>query len=148
MSDADPERSAIGLFARACESLNEFARSLYASTRFNNIRTGADIRYYETGWRLEKWVEAEIGQTQESVVVWWLELGAGESGGWLLESHLAITPEGEFITLPTRVAGSLTDLEEQLRVSIEELITALDRNHEFARAVAEAGMNPSVHLGS
>lgn len=141
MSDAKSERSAIGLFARACESLNEFARSLRASTLFNNISAGADIRYYETGWRLEKWVEAEIDQHKESGVVWWLELGAGEPGGWLLESHLAITPEGEFINLPARVANSLTELEEQLRLSVDELITALDRNQEFAKAVEEARIN-------
>jgi hypothetical protein len=135
MSDAEPERSAIGLFARACESLNEFARSLRVSTLFNNVRAGADIRYYETGWRLEKWIEASLVQARESGAVWWLELGPNESGGWLLESHLAITPEGEFINLPTRVANSLTDLEEQLRVSVDELVTALDRNYEFAKAV-------------
>ena len=140
MSDAEPEMTAIGLFAQACESLNEFARSLRASTLFNNVRSGADIRYYETGWRLEKWVEADIDQAKESdVVVWWLELGAGESGGWLLESHLAITPEGEFINLPTRVANLVTDLEEQLRISVEELITALNSNPEFAKAVEERG---------
>ena len=48
------------LFAAACDRLNEYARTLDASRRFFDVRTGADIRNYQSGWRLEKWIEADI----------------------------------------------------------------------------------------
>jgi hypothetical protein len=137
MSDVEREASAIGLFALACESLNEFARSMRESSLFSNVKTGSDIRYYETGWRLEKWVEAEINKTEERWVVWWLELGH-ESGRWILQSHLAISPQGEFISIPDRFANSPTELKEQLRIAVEGLTTALVRNSEFASAVEQA----------
>lgn len=137
MSELEGEVSVIGLFARACENLNEFARSMRESSLFSSVRTGSDIRYYETGWRLEKWVEAEINKAEERWVVWWLELGH-ESGKWILESHLEITPEGEFINLPKRVAESPTELKEQIRATVEELTTALVHNREFASAVENA----------
>lgn len=145
MSDAEREMSAIGLFARACETLNEFARSLRESNLFSSVRAGSDIRYYETGWRLEKWVEAEINKVEELGAVWWLEIGPGETSGWLLESHLAITPEGDFFNLPSRVADSPGELKEHLRVAVDQLITALNRNSEFASAVERARVNPPVH---
>src|SRR5258705_8712877 len=74
MSDAEREMSAIGLFARACETLNEFARSLPESNLFSSVRAGSDIRYYETGWRLEKRAEAEINKVEELGAVWCLEI--------------------------------------------------------------------------
>lgn len=137
MSDVEGEVSAIGLFARACEDLNEFARSMRESSLFSSVRTASDIRYYQTGWRLEKWVEAEINKAEERWVVWWLELGH-ESGKWTLESHLEITPEGEFINLNKRVVESPTEVHEEIRATVEELTTALVRNPEFASAVENA----------
>ena len=131
----------IGLFARACENLNEFARSMRASRRFSNIRSGSDIRYYETGWRLEKWVEAELNEAEGLWAVWWLELGH-ESDRWILESHLAITPDGEFINLPKRVADSPAEFKKELGVAVDELTSALDRNPEFASAVEKARIDP------
>jgi hypothetical protein len=49
---------ATGHFASVCEKLNAFGRALRESKRFYSVRTGADIRYYENGWRLEKSIEA------------------------------------------------------------------------------------------
>src|SRR5688572_33469053 len=66
------------LFAAACDQLNEYSRRLDASSRFFDVRTGADIRNYESGWRLQKWIGADIhtGGVEKGglCACWWLEL--------------------------------------------------------------------------
>ena len=71
------------LFAAACDQIDEYARTLDASRQFFDVRTGADIRNYRSGWRLEKWIEADIHKGGVAgggfTAVWWLELGPGET---------------------------------------------------------------------
>ena len=84
--------------------MNEFSRTLRKS--FTLVRTGADIRSYEKrGWRLEKWVEAELDSTEGLWAAWWIEMGATENG-WIVESQLAISPDILFIGLADRLAVS------------------------------------------
>jgi len=129
--------SEIALFASACEAMNTFARSLRDLALFTTVRTGADIRYYQSGWRLEKWVEGEIRETPNLWAAWWLELG-GSDGDWLVQSHLSIDPEVLFISLPDRCARSLKELEENLSVAVNELTHALEINQEFANHIEAA----------
>src|SRR5437660_12468940 len=91
MRAKDDDRSLTGSFAAACERLNEFARSLRSDSRFGVVRTGADIRAYSYGWRLEKWVEAQL-RGGELFAVWWIEFGP-RADDWITESHIAIDPD-------------------------------------------------------
>ena len=45
------------------------------------------------------WVEAELDPSEGLGAEWWLEIGPGSAGGWMIESSLAISPDGTFISL-------------------------------------------------
>jgi hypothetical protein len=128
------EQSVIGHFASACERMNDFARSLRGSADFIEVKTGADIRSYESGWRLEKWVEVLINQPEGLWAAWWLELGSVDHK-WKIESHLAISPDILFIGLSDRLAASPAELESCLATAVEELCSALDKNPEFSHQI-------------
>ena len=128
------EESLIHHFAIACERMNDFARSLRRSSVFQEVRTGADIRQYESGWRLEKWVEAQLDPNEGLWAAWWLELGASDRG-WVVKSHLAISPNILFIGLADRFAVSPSELERSLSTAVEELRDAMQNNLEFAQEV-------------
>jgi hypothetical protein len=130
----EQESTPTGQFALACERMNEFARTLRESSRFETVRTGADIRYYKNGWRLEKWVEAELNKDQGLWAAWWLELGPHERG-WVIESHLAVSPDIFFAGLEDRTATAPQELREQLTAAVDDLKLALDQNMPFAEEV-------------
>lgn len=129
--------SAIASFAAACERLNSFARSLRDQGVFSTVHTGADIRNYETGWRLEKWVEAELNPAEGQWATWWFELGCIDDSV-NVSSSLSISHGDCFISLPDRLAASVEELDVSLAAVIDELVVALDDNREFAHAVAAA----------
>lgn len=126
----------IGLFAQACERMNDFARSIRQSSRFGTVITGADIRYYESGWRLEKWVEAELSADECLWACWWLELGP-DPNGWTVSSHLSISHDEFSMDLGDRFAASLPQLDEQLVAAVEVLANALESNQQFANSVSD-----------
>jgi hypothetical protein len=134
MKSEEKEASPTGYFAKACEELNEFARSLSNSSRFGTVTTGADIRYYETGWRLEKWVEAALDKAEELWACWWLEFGATKNG-WIIQSNLSITPDGIHIALEDRIADSPAEFQRHLSAVVQELKDALEKNRRFAEEV-------------
>ena len=134
MKSEEQELSPTGQFALACEQMNEFARSLRDSRTFDVVRTGADIRYYEAGWRLEKWVEAEVDRSAGLWAAWWLDFGPKENG-WLIESHLAMSPDVFFVGLEDRFATSHQEIGQQLSAAVENLEHALDQHHQFAEEI-------------
>jgi hypothetical protein len=134
MEYQEQELFPIRQFAFACEQMNEFAQSLRASSKFGMVRTGADIRNYKNGWRLEKWVEAELNKEQGLWAAWWLESGPREKG-WIVESHLAVSPEVFYFGLEDHFASSPQELSQQLSKTVQHLKDALDQNHEFAEVV-------------
>jgi hypothetical protein len=131
------------LFATACDQLNDYARSLRNSGRFFDVRTGTGIRNYQSGWRFEKWIEADIhkgGVAQGGFcAVWWLELGPGEPSGLKLEASLSVNPEHSDIDLPSRTAVTLSEFKEALAEIVNELQNAIEINREFIQAVETAG---------
>jgi hypothetical protein len=130
----EQEPTETGQFALACERMNEFARTFRDSCRFETVRTSADIRYYENGWRLEKWVEAELNKGEGLCVAWWLELGPYERG-WIVETHIAISPDIFFAGLEERTATSVQELRQQLIFVVDKLKKALDQDKQFADEV-------------
>jgi hypothetical protein len=126
----ESQQSAIGQFALACEQMNDFARSLRSESVFGTVRTGADIRYYENGWRLEKWIEAELEPSQGLWSAWWLELGP-HPDGWIVESSLSISPDALFLGFEDRTATSLVELEQCLADSVDNLKRSTSENPQF-----------------
>jgi len=118
----------------ACEHMNEYARLLRGSSEFESVRTGADIRYYESGWRLEKWIEAELDKDEGLWAAWWLEFGAHEDG-WIIESHLAISPDVFFAGLEDQIVTSNQEIGGQLELVVDDLKNALVKNQQFADEV-------------
>src|SRR5262249_47664951 len=87
-----------------------------------------------SGWRLEKWVEAELDRVEGLWAVWWLEFGPSKDG-WIVESHLSINPDVLFIGLEDRLAASPKELEEHFLAVVDDLIHALQQNSEFAEEI-------------
>jgi hypothetical protein len=119
------------LFAIACERVNDFSRRLETDGEFISVRVGADIRKYESGWRLEKWVEAEIDREEMLWAAWWLDLNRKDYN-WIVNAHVSISHGEFFAEFPVRSAASLNDLEEHLHATVEELITAKETRFDFA----------------
>jgi hypothetical protein len=129
------EGSAIGLFASASERLNDFARSLRMQSAFSKVKSPADIRQFEDGWRLQKWVEAELDSSEGLWAEWWLEVRPSSDGGWILESSLSVSPDGIFIGLQEANVHTLDELERYLTLAVDDLEAALEQNIEFAEEV-------------
>ena len=130
------------LFAEACEQLKMYGIKLRNSGRFFDVQNGAGIRNYESGWRFEKWINADLhkgGVTGGGFcALWWLELGPGNPSGLMLEAALSVDPEHTYISLPTRTALTLSEFKEALAAVVHELETALETNAEFIEAIETA----------
>lgn len=72
----------IHAFGSACERLNTLAFRLNSPCVFPGVAftTGADIRLYANGPKLEKWVEA-TSEAEPNLFCWWLELWADTESG-------------------------------------------------------------------
>ena len=134
MTSQETCSAAIKAFAFYCEKLTEFSTALRNSGQFYAVRSGADIRLYSTGWRLEKWVEAQIDQKDGLWGCWWLELGS-ENDGWVVQSNLSISNNEYYRDLLSKTAISPDELEAVLAESVRGLINALSDSKEFATAM-------------
>jgi hypothetical protein len=137
MISREQESSATGLFAVACEEMNDFARSLRELPQFGAVRTGADIRSYASGWRLEKWVEVQLDQSTGLWAAWWLEVGQ-HCEGWVVESHVAVGPEVLHLDFEARHAQSVVELANELSQAVDRLKRALHEYREFASEVTRS----------
>jgi hypothetical protein len=124
-------------FAEACERMNSFARALRAQGWFGVIRTGADIRKYESGWRLEKFIEAELNSEKGEWACWWLEIGL-RKGQWLISSNISITNSEIHLEFEDRQAGSNEELKICLNSAVSDLEDSLNYESDFKRAVEAA----------
>jgi hypothetical protein len=134
MASKAQEASAIAHFALACERMNDFERSMRNSAIYDAVRSGADIRHYKSGWRLEKWVEAELDGGEGIWAVWWMELECRD-GTWIVESHVGVSPSEFSFDFTDRLASSAEELGRQLTAVVDELMGALTHNPEFSQAV-------------
>ncbi len=128
------DASAIQLFAESCEALNNFARTLWDNNIFGNTFTGADIRNYESGWRLEKYVESEVAAERGLSAAWWLELGQRDSK-WIVASNVSVGHSELHIDLPEHVAIDITELKYALEKSVNDLIATTNPDSNFVREV-------------
>jgi hypothetical protein len=126
---------AIRLFAESCEALNDFERVLRNNSAFSNVRSSADIRNYASGWRLEKYVEAEISATRGLWAAWCLELGQTDDCHWLVESGVNISHSGVNIGFPDYVAKNTQELRAALNQAVDALIASAEKRHKFSREI-------------
>src|SRR2546430_896947 len=136
MGFAENSGIATEAFGRACEQMNDFARSVRESGLFPGVKTGADIRCYDSGWRLEKWVEAEINPSEGLSAAWWLELGP-DGDKLVVRSNLSISHGELFINLPDRAVTSPAELEEALAKAVADLTGSLAFNSRFTEEVRQ-----------
>jgi len=136
MSDRkrDDSESAIAMFARACEELNQFAVAIREESRFVSVRTGADIRSHADGWKLEKWVECETSAEKGQWAVLWLELGADDSG-WTVGSNLSISHGDYYSEFPLMHARTSDELQPSLATAVARLRRSLIDDREFCDAI-------------
>ena len=104
----------IAEFARASEELNAFARSL--RERGVDATTGADIRMYQDGPKLEKWVEARHSDS-ESVSCWWLE------GDAVIFAHVSESNGDAYCELDGQRASDISEVKNALGDAVTWLKT-------------------------
>ena len=109
----------IAEFARASEELNAFAKSL--REQGVNATTGADIRMYQDGPKLEKWVEARQ-RTSESVFCWWLEMGVLD-GDAVISAHVSESNGDAYCELDGRRASEIGEVKDALSTAVAWLKT-------------------------
>ena len=122
---------AIDAFASSCELLNGFARDLRQRLGSAPVRTGADIRKYNNGWRLEKYVEAELEPEEGHTAAWWIDLGWADEK-WVVSSNVSVSHTDIHIELPERYTTDSANLREILTETIDQLIGMTEKENAFA----------------
>lgn len=133
MSCSD-DTGAIELFAECSEALNEFSRNLRDIPAFGEVRTGTDIRNYDSGWRLEKYIEAELAGKKGLWAVWWLELGQRDSS-WVVETSVSVSHSDVYMGNPEHIAKNTQELKMALKQSVDMLIASAEKKHAFFREI-------------
>jgi hypothetical protein len=129
ISNASSDK-AIELFAKACERLNDFSRDLWESSLYVNALTSSNIRNYLQGWRLEKYVEANLQNSPEDSVSWCLELGKPDH--WLIHADVSVAHGGVYM----EVMDCLVETDAQLEIALNRAVDAL---------IAEAKEDSAFH---
>lgn len=122
--------TAIEFFAQCCEQINDFARDLRREGIYREVRTGADIRKYESGWRLEKYIEAELDADQGFWLAWWLELGLKDDK-WVVSANVSVSHSDLFYELPDRFAADEKQLKASLQKAVSDLKAAVIPDSKF-----------------
>lgn len=136
MSREDHNSLVIEAFAEVCESLNEYAQKLRRVNAFPQVTTGADIRHLVQGWRLRKFVEAQLSASEGFWVGWSIELG-GDGNKWVVSSNVSISHTDVFFELDEAEFESVDELLAALKVALNHLTNALDDHDGFREAVAK-----------
>jgi len=134
MSGENRNSLVIETFAKVCESLNEYAQQLRRVEAFPKITTGADIRYLKQGWKLQKFVEAQINASEGFWAGWWIELCSRDQG-WVVSSSVSISHTDVHIELDEAEIDSVDELVQCLNSALEHLTKALDNHDGFKQAV-------------
>lgn len=141
MSVEDHNSIVIETFAKACEELNEYAQKLRRDDTFPEVTTGADIRYLAQGWRLRKFVEAQLNANEGFWAGWWLELG-GDGDKWVVSSNLSISHTDTFFEVDELECGSVEELVAAINTALGHLTNALSDHDGFKEAVVTKKCDP------
>lgn len=124
----------ITIFALFCEQMNAYAQKLRQLDKYKLVKTGADIRQYKDGWRLEKWIEILLNEEKGTWAALWLEMGVIDNA-WTITHHLSISHNEFFFEFPQKTTTSIEELEHSLSEAHSELISALETNKSFVDEV-------------
>ncbi len=142
MADLDDSaEKAIELFAKCCEQLNAFARDIGLQWQYGGVRSHADIRYYTTGWRLEKSVEADVCVAEGHVAAWCLELSRA-SNNWVVSSNVNISHSDIYIDLGCCQASSVEQLGDALGEALNLLKSTAKSGSEFSNSIERLACIP------
>ena len=134
MMNIDSTPEAIDAFASSCETLNDYACDLRQRLESVAVRTGADIRRYNNGWRLEKYVEAELEPKKGHIAAWWIDLGfTGDK--WAVSSNVSVSHTDIHIELPVKYATDSAALRELLVDTIGQLAGMTEKENAFATEI-------------
>ena len=125
------EVSAIELFSNCCELLNTYELELAERWKPIDVKSGADIRKYNCGWRLEKYLEANISPEEGNIATWWIELGYIE-GRWVVSSNVNISHTEIYIELPDMYSENIIDLKSSLEESVALLQSMTESDNPFS----------------
>lgn len=101
-------------FAKASERINDFARLM--RERGINAVTGADIRCYENGAKLEKWIEVE-NVDASSTFCWWLEMACIDEGA-IISASASESHGGDYKEIEGFHAANIIELTEGLDLAV------------------------------
>jgi len=119
--------------AKACEKLNSFAVELTKRKVFLNTTTCTDLRYYEDGWKFEKYIEAPINKMEGYTAAWALEL-SDENGKWKIRGNVSISYSDYDEDIFTDVICE-NDLEDGLNRAIQVMIASYQTGHSFRNEI-------------
>jgi hypothetical protein len=122
------------------ERLIDFASSLNKEPLFSKVLAGRDIRAYESGWKLEAYVEATLLPEEGISAVWWLEV-SGPGSHWRIDSFTYFDRLDYHKELESKVLDSDDQLIHELQRSVSALIGTYAPGADF-RSMIEA-----VHSG-
>lgn len=134
----------IDYFAESCERMNEYSRTLDRKKLYRQVTAGANIRRFLSGWKLEKYVEAELSSAEGLWACWWLELGY-EEGQWHVSTSVSISHSDTDIELMDSKVNTPEELRSCLNAALDELEAALEQNTAFRDAVKAAIADPKNH---
>lgn len=120
--------------AAVCERLNDFARVLRNDSRLVEVTTSTDIRYYETGWKIEKYVEALLDTENGYAAVWSFELSE-EKGAWRIDTNTSVSYGDYDEEVETRHPNSLTELNSEMTDATTNLIATNETGRPFRAAI-------------
>ena len=124
----------IGVFADFCENMNEFSRRLSSQHQNRAVHTGADIRKYAQGWRLEKYIEMPIDDVAGKVAAWWVELGQ-EDDKWAVSSSVSVSNTDIYMDLPVLHASDAEELQDAFSEVIQLFTQIGEQENRFSAAI-------------
>ncbi len=135
MNEADEiAAKVIELFSVYSEQLNDLAIGLRTQAAYLDVRTSADIRVYGSKWCLEKYVEADIPETDGYVAAWCSELSWTDKK-WLVRCSANISHGVSFVDLGSRSASNAQELAGALNAMLQIVIASTTPGSLFMEAI-------------
>jgi hypothetical protein len=125
---------ALDLISGQFERLNDFERALTAEGRFDELKSGTDLRRYETGWALEKWIEATLDRAQGFVACWWLEITRRDNK-WKISARTSIAYTDYDKEVESRMASTINELKLALTTVVDSLIATYGEATPFREQI-------------
>lgn len=119
----------------AFEKINDFSRELRSEGRFFSVLTGSDLRKYESGWAIEKYVEASLDKHGHDLV-WWMEFRC-QDNAYKITCNVSISHSDYYMDVYDRVIDFNGDVQATLPAAVRSLVEAESSHSEIARWISD-----------